>query len=120
MVNWNAEKERVNELLSSNKPKNDDIINLDDVKTIEIREDTFQNKDGTENISVRFIYKMMNGKEIVVPATLHKKISALKVEYDDKLSRIKVVVEGAGLKTKYDAMPLLIQDWEVLGFLFFP
>lgn len=102
-IDWKKEHERAS---SSNRPKDQDTIDLTKIKSINEVEEEFDN-DGQIRKVMRFKYLFVDENFILVPRTLHKKISELKVEYGDRLHEVKVKVEGTGIKTKYDAMPIL-------------
>lgn len=107
MVDWKQQLTRVADLKGSSRPKDGDIIDLSNVVNVEEREDSFVNDSGSTIKLIRFIYEMSDRDEIVVPLTLHEKIAKLKLEYGERLTKVKVSVEGKGKLTRYDALPLL-------------
>jgi len=106
MVDWDKQRDRLDELASGSRPKDGDIINLDMVREIDEREDSFVVNGKTVKV-LRFVYVLEDETEIVVPVSLHGKIAKLEKEYGDRLTTVKVRVEGEGLKTRYDALPLI-------------
>jgi len=106
MVDWKAQLERAEQLKGGDRPKNEDILIFSSIEKIEEKIDIFDNDDGTKKKVTRFYYYFKD-RTLIVPVTLHRKIARLKVEYGDRLDRVKFLVEGTGIKTRYDALPLL-------------
>lgn len=85
------------------KFKNDDVLVLETVKAVENKE--FSWKDGSTGI--RKVYTMVDGRQYVVPVTLHKMIWSVRKEYGTKIAAIKVKVAGTGLETRYSVLPVI-------------
>ena len=107
MIDWNKQHERVEELAGGNRAQDGDIIDLTKIKDIAEKEDTFMLEDGREITVHRFVYMMLDGAEMTIPNSLHAKIVKLKKEYGSRLEKVKVEVKGQGIKTRYDALPVL-------------
>ena len=106
MVDWEAKLKRANELTGGLKVKHGEIIEYEMIDTIEEKEHTFtDDKTGQPRVVIRFHY-LMPDKTVVVPISLHKEIMRLKTE-NPTLKKIKVYVEGQGLKTRYSAVPII-------------
>ena len=105
MVDWLAMFEALPESKGSVKIEDGQVIDLDAVEDVEERDYTFDN-DGVPRTVTRYIYTSAE-ERLIVPISLHRKILELKHEYRGRLSRVKIKVTGAGIKTRYDAMPLI-------------
>lgn len=106
MIDWKDQYKRTQELKTGDRPKDGDVIDFADIISIEEKLDEFTDKDGNLKKIIRFYYKLSD-KTISVPRTLHEKISKIKVEYDDRVTKVKVSVTGTGINTRYDALPVL-------------
>jgi ribosomal protein L21 len=82
--------------------KDGDIIDLTQVKSVEERTFTFDDRT-----VVRKIYKYHNGTELVVPISLNAEIIAVSKANAGKIKAIQVKTEGTGKLKKYRAIPKL-------------
>lgn len=79
--------------------KDGDIIDLTQVKTVEERTFTFDDRT-----VVRKLYKFADGTELVVPISLNAEIISVSKANAGKISRIQVKTEGTGKLKKYRAI----------------
>jgi len=83
--------------------KNGQIIEFKDVIAIEDRSYDYPDKSGVK----RKIYKKANGEEIVMPMIVHGLIRKYSKELGEKLTSVKILVEGQGKQTRYTVIPLV-------------
>jgi len=107
-IDWDSQTRRIKEIKDSRglRPKDRDILEMGNILEIKDFDDEYERKDGTIRKVPRFKYVFPEGKELVIPVTLHEKITLIMNEASVKPKQIRVIVSGEGKKTKYDALAL--------------
>ena len=82
--------------------KDQDIINIDQVKEVTDKEFVFDDKTVKRKLCT-----MKDGTQLVIPISLNNEIVALCKANKGKVHRVQVKIEGTGKTKKYRAIPLL-------------
>ena len=106
---WDQEiewlKQREENQIRADKVKNEEILDISKVERVESKVFEFKTEKGEIRKVERKFY-IFPDRTVLVPVSLHKKI----VRFVDKLGKdikVQVFVEGSGLGTRYDAVPIL-------------
>jgi hypothetical protein len=78
-------------------------LNLLDIKSVEVFDETFTTPEGKESIRKRIkIIRKNADLPLILPVVLHAKLN---LYLEKGLSKVIIIKTGQGLKTKYDVIP---------------
>lgn len=106
-IDWNAQFERNKEIKAKRglRPENGTILEMTKLKEIQEFTDEYDDQKGGVRKVIRFKY-LFSDKTLIVPQTLHGKVTKIMKLSSVRPDRIQVIKEGQGINTRYDAVAM--------------